>query len=72
LITSIGGIKACIALAITDLAVPRRPAIATPPKPGSTAASNKANLIASCPTTAASGKTVLFKFLVAVDIIVGL
>ena len=35
------------ARAITDLAVPRLPAIAIPPNPGSTATSNKANFMAS-------------------------
>ena len=42
-----GGKRAWIARAIIDFAVPRRPAIAIPPKPGSTAAKSKANLIAS-------------------------
>jgi hypothetical protein len=51
-----GGNKAWRARAITDLAVPRRPAIATPPNPGSTDARSKASLIASCPTTAVRGK----------------
>ena len=58
-----GGKRLYIALAITDLAVPRRPAIATPPSSGSTAAKSKASLIASCPTTAVRGK---LKFLGAV------
>ena len=54
-----GGSKECKARAITDFAVPRRPAIATPPNPGSTAANSRANLIASCPTTAVRGKAVV-------------
>ena len=41
-----------------DFAVPLRPAITTPPNPGSTAAKNKANLTTSCPITAVIGKLV--------------
>ncbi|MDB9467705.1 hypothetical protein [Dolichospermum circinale] len=48
-----------MARAITDLAVPRRPAITTPPKTGSTAVNSKAILIASWPTTADKGKAVI-------------
>ncbi len=59
LMISIGGSKQCKALAMTDFAVPRRPAIATPPNPGSIAAKSRANLIASCPTTAVRGKAVI-------------
>jgi hypothetical protein len=43
---------------MTDLAVPRRPAIATPPRPGSIADSNSASLIDSWPMMAARGKFV--------------
>jgi hypothetical protein len=52
---SIGGISLWMALAITDLAVPREPAITTPPTDGLTPHSSSAVLIASCPTTPASG-----------------
>ena len=38
--TSMGGSSACSPLASTDLPVPRPPAIITPPRPGSTAASS--------------------------------
>ena len=55
--TSMGGNSWCSARAITDLAVPRRPAIATPPRLGSTAASSRAILIAPCSTTAGRGNT---------------
>jgi hypothetical protein len=54
--TSIGGSSACSPRAMIDLAVPRRPEIAMPPSPVSTAPSSSASLIASCPTTAVSGK----------------
>ncbi len=55
---SMGGSREWMALAMTDLAVPRRPAMATPPKPGSTDASNRESFMASCPTTALRGKAV--------------
>ena len=42
--TSIGGKSACNPLAKTDLPVPLPPAMITPPKAGSTAASIKASL----------------------------
>ncbi len=51
-----GGRSPCRARAITDLAVPRRPTMSAPPNPGSTASSNSANLMASCPTIAVKGK----------------
>jgi len=53
-----GGNRAWIPLARTDLAVPRLPARAMPPIAGSIAASSKAVLIASCPTTAAKGNAI--------------
>ena len=53
--TRIGGIRARRPRASTDFAVPRRPKMATPPRPGSTAPSSSACLISSWPTTAASG-----------------
>ncbi len=53
--TRMGGSSACSPRAMTDLAVPRRPHMATPPRHGSTAASSSARLISSWPTTAARG-----------------
>jgi hypothetical protein len=54
--TSSGGRMACNPRAITVFAVPRLPAMAIPPMHWSTAPSSNADLIASCPTTDASGK----------------
>mmetsp|Transcript_11437 Transcript_11437/g.20182 ORF Transcript_11437/g.20182 Transcript_11437/m.20182 type:complete len:216 (+) Transcript_11437:478-1125(+) len=53
--TSMGGSRAWSPLAMTDLAVPLRPAMAMPPSPVSTAPNSSACLIKSWPTTAASG-----------------
>mmetsp|Transcript_7957 Transcript_7957/g.22369 ORF Transcript_7957/g.22369 Transcript_7957/m.22369 type:complete len:221 (+) Transcript_7957:409-1071(+) len=53
---SIGGIRACRPRARTDLPVPRPPAITTPPRPGSTAASISASLSVPWPVIAARGK----------------
>ena len=55
-IISIGGRRACKPLAKTDFPVPRPPAIITPPKPGSTAASIKASFKVPWPVIAAKGK----------------
>ena len=65
---SIGGNRSSIPRAMTDLAVPRRPAIATPPSWGSTVASKRASLINSCPTTAVKGKLRLTGLVVTTDI----
>ena len=54
--TSMGGSSACSPRARTDLAVPRFPAMQTPPSPPSTAPSSSASLMKSAPTTAVSGK----------------
>ena len=54
-ITSIGGSNLWIARAITDFAVPREPEMTTPPIFGFTPQRSSAVLIASWPTTAASG-----------------
>mmetsp|Transcript_69814 Transcript_69814/g.102308 ORF Transcript_69814/g.102308 Transcript_69814/m.102308 type:complete len:224 (-) Transcript_69814:161-832(-) len=56
LMTSMGGSNLCMARAITDLPVPRPPAITTPPSLGFTAASRRAVLIGPCPTIKESGK----------------
>jgi len=56
LMTSMGGMSLWMARAITDLAVPRDPEITTPPMLGLTPHRMSAVLIASCPTTPASGK----------------
>mmetsp|Transcript_32724 Transcript_32724/g.83023 ORF Transcript_32724/g.83023 Transcript_32724/m.83023 type:complete len:238 (-) Transcript_32724:440-1153(-) len=45
--TSMGGSSACRPRAMTDLAVPRRPAMAMPPRPVSTAPSSRACLMRS-------------------------
>ena len=60
--TSTGGIKACNPLAKTDLPVPLPPAIITPPKLGSTAASNNDSFNKLCPVIAASGKALKESF----------
>ena len=51
-----GGRRAWRPRARTDLPVPRPPAITTPPRPGSTAASSSASFRVPCPVIAASGK----------------
>jgi hypothetical protein len=52
---SMGGMSSCRPRAMIDLAVPRLPEMAMPPIMGSTAPSSSADLMSSCPTTAASG-----------------
>src|SRR5919202_1686262 len=64
-----GGSKAWRARAITDLAVPRRPAIAPPPIQEPTAANSSASLMASCPTTAVRGKAETVEEIVGAGII---
>ena len=51
-----GGSRAWSPRANTDLPVPRRPAMITPPRPGSTADNRRASLAASWPVMAARGK----------------
>ena len=51
-----GGSRACRPRASTDFPVPRPPAITTPPRPGSTAASSRASFKVPWPVMAASGK----------------